>query len=338
MKTILTSTALAACLAAVLPSQTRVVYVPDNQAGSGSCNVIPFGTTRSSNTWKNQKYQTILTTAQLGKTPGRICGLGFAPCGATLRSFDSIVIKMDHIKSSTLSTTFANNLTSKAVTVLSAKNYHWYQKPGSWNRIGLQKDFLYIPALGNVVIDIEVRGAHQTGSGLGFRRGSLQRIYAFGWSGNPPATGRSGLAALKMEVIFDMADAWLYGKGCAGSNNLVPALAYSAAPKIGTAFKVLLSNAPTPVAPAILLLGFSNASPLPVDLGSVGAAGCSLYVRPDFGLPAAATGGSASVALAIPNDARLVCGRFYNQFFVVDRKANKLGLTASNYGRGLIGH
>ncbi len=336
----ISSLVVAAALATVsLQAQTRVHYIPDSNAGTGTCNVIPFGTTKSSPTWRNQKYQTLITAAQLGNKAGPIAEIGFAPCGATLRSFDSLTIKMDHFKGTTLSTTFANNLSAKAVTVLSAKNYVWHQKPGNWNRIGLQKPFVYVPQLGNLVIEIEVRGAGQTGAGFGFHRGStVQRVYAFSWTTNPPATGRTDNAALKIEVIFDKADAWLYGLGCQGSNGLTPALSYSAAPVLGGAFKVLLANAPGTAAPAILLLGFSNASPLPVDLGFAGAAGCRLYVRPDFGLGAAAVNGKASIPLAIPNSTSLVGGRFYNQWFVVDSKANKLGLTASNYGRGLMGH
>ena len=59
----------------------RTVYVPGNTPTVGSCNVIPFGTTKNNATWSNQKYQTLLLGSQLGKVPGQIIDIAFAPCG-----------------------------------------------------------------------------------------------------------------------------------------------------------------------------------------------------------------------------------------------------------------
>ncbi len=326
--------------APALISQNKCVYIPDSNAAAGGCNVIPFGTQKTSSTWRNQKYQTLIPAAKISKAPVRICALGFSPCGTGVRQFDSIVVKMGYSKSSTLSPIFATNLGGQVKTVLSQKNYAWHNRANTWNPIGLQKDFLYIPQFGNLVIEIEVRGAGAPRStSLGFHTGRQPRLYAFGWSTNPPARGSvGGTAALKMELCFDKAGYALFGVGCKGSNGQAPSLTATGLPQLGKTIQINLANAPTPVSPAVLILSTSNATPLPADLTGAGAPGCFLYVRPDFLLGLAATNGKASVKLPIPNSASLLCVRFYNQFLVVDAKANKLKLTTSNYGRGLIGN
>jgi hypothetical protein len=323
-----------------LASQNKCVYIPDNNPATGSCNVIPFGTQKTSKFWRNQKYQTLIPAAKISKSPVRICELGFAPCGSGMRKFDSIVIKMAYSKSATLSKVFASNLGGQVKTVLSQKNYVWPNTAAKWNPIGLQKDFLFIPQLGNLVIEIEVRGADIPRSpGNGFRTGAQPRLYAFGWTTNPPTSGSLGkTAALKMELCFDKASYNFFGMGCKGSNNLAPNLTATGIPQLGKTIQINLSNAPTPVSPAVLILSTSNASPLPADLTGAGAPGCFLYVRPDFLLGLGAINGKGTVKLPIPNSPSLLCARFYNQFLVVDPKANKLKLTSSNYGRGLIGN
>ncbi len=336
-----TSLTLAATIlvASTLSAQNKCVYIPDNNAAAGACNVIPFGTQKTSSTWRNQKYQTLILASKISKSPIQICELGFASCGTGVRSFDSIEIKMGYTKSSALSKTFATNLASRVQTVLSAKNYSWHNTANKWNRIGLQKSFLFIPQFGNLVIQITLRGSDfPSRTGQGFHRATQPRLYSIGWGTNPPATGSLGNGAVKIELCFDKADYSLFGIGCKGSNGLVPSLTATGLPQLGKTVQINLANAPTPVSPAVLILSTSNATPLPADLTGAGAPGCFLYVRPDFLLGLAATNGKASVKLPIPNSPSLLCARFYNQFLVVDPKANKLKLTTSNYGRGLIGN
>ncbi len=326
-------------IASALSAQNKCVYIPDSNAAAGACNVIPFGTQKTSSTWRNQKYQTLIPASKISKSPIQICELGFASCGTGVRSFDSIEIKMGYTKSSTLSNAFATNLASNVKTVLSTKNYSWHNTANKWNRIGLQKNFLFIPQFGNLVIQITIRGADfPPRAGQGFHRGTEPRLFSVGWGANPPAAGSLGKAAAKIELCFDKADYSLFGIGCKGSNGQAPSLTATGLPQLGKTVQINLANAPTPVSPAVLILSTSNATPLPTDLTGAGAPGCFLYVRPDFLLGLAATNGKASVKLPIPNSASLLCVRFYNQFLVVDAKANKLKLTTSNYGRGLIGN
>ncbi|MEZ5989903.1 MAG: hypothetical protein R3F30_12410 [Planctomycetota bacterium] len=323
-------------LAGTAAAQTSL-YFPDNQA-SGTCNVIPFGSTASSiSTWGNQKYQCVIDSASMPTAPQIITDLGFAPCGTGVSYFKTIKIQMGYSASTTLSTTFAANL-GKPVTVLDSKEYRWHHTGNAWNRIGLQGQFLYIPSNGHLVVDIEVTGANlESGSGTGFHRSTtLQRVYAVGWATTPPATGSSSIAAQKIQLVMTEADAAIFGQGCKGSNG-VPTLALNGTGKLNSSFSVDLAGAPASSA-ALLLLSGTSSPPLPVDLGVIGAPTCLLCVGLDFafGFPTDATGAS-SVKFPIPNDQGLVRAKAWFQWVPVDKQANQLGFTLSNFGRVLIG-
>ncbi|MEZ5989900.1 MAG: hypothetical protein R3F30_12395 [Planctomycetota bacterium] len=324
----------------LLPAQTSVFY-PDSTP-SGSCNVIPFGSSpASTSTWGNQKYQSRVDKSAMPVAPQIITDLGFAPCGTGTSYFKTIKIQMGYTSSTTLSTTFAANL-SKPVTVLDSREYRWHHTSGAFNRIGLQGQFLYIPANGHLVIDIEVTGAQlEVGTSRGFCTGTtIQRLFAFGWTGTAPATGSTDggttQAAQKVELVMTAADASIYGMGCQGSNG-IPMLALTGTGKINSSLSIDLSNAPASSA-AILLLGASSAPPLPIDLALLGAKGCLLAVGPDFPFAAPTdASGAASVKLSIPNDQGLVRGKLWWQWLPVDKQANQLGFTVSSFGRVLMG-
>ncbi|MEZ5988024.1 MAG: hypothetical protein R3F30_02640 [Planctomycetota bacterium] len=134
---------------------------------------------------------------------------------------------------------------------------------------------------------------------------------------------------------------WAFRIDCAGSNS-VPALSATGLPKPNTKFSIDLSNA-LPSSAAGLVFGASNTVwgpiKLPLDLTPAGASGCNLLVSFDNLLIAPTdTSGNASVGLPVPNDAKLMGINFFNQFFVVDPKANGLGLAFSNGGNGVIGN
>ncbi len=46
--------------------------------------------------------------------------------------------------------------------------------------------------------------------------------------------------------------------------------------------------------------------------------------------------GSLSIQFTVPNNSS-ICRKFYLQFFPLDSKVNAFGVSASNYGRILIG-
>ncbi|MCA8954484.1 MAG: hypothetical protein KDC87_00335 [Planctomycetes bacterium] len=326
------------------PLAAQSVYVPDNNAAAGGCNVIPFGNSTLSTTWANQRYQQIASAADLGNPAvAVICDLAFAPCGTTgakfIRHFDTIEVVMAQTSATTLSNTFSANLVTNVQTVLSATNYDWHQESGAWNRLGLQKDYLYIAAQGaNVVIQVTVTGArHLTTGTAGCHTGGNQRLYAYGYTGAPPAvaTGTS-LHAQKVEFLFQVSDLHQFGVGCAGTNG-TPELSFTGSAQLGQSLSIDLSNGP-----AIRPLYFALATSYfdgGVDLQVIGAPGCLEYVPANAILLGGVTDsvGKYSLSATVPNLPSVVCFRLYAQYFPQDFGANSAGLTASNYGRILPG-
>jgi len=334
---------LAAVLGLAATASTQAWYIPDPSATTGSCNVIPFGNLMPSTTWSNQRYQTIVTAADLGSLAGVITGLGLAPCGTGDQDFGTIQIVMDHIPAATttLSTTFATNLTVNAITVLNATNYTWRLNAGAWTEVGRQNYFVF-NGVDNVVIDVTVTNARGNAGTPpitvgGMHYGSRQRIYAFGWTGTPPATGSTDSAALKMEITMLMARASLYGRGCLGSNSLRPDHHYAGTPQLGQTISFDLSNA-LPNAVVLLATGGHTGYPFPVDLATYGFPGCFAYFSvANVLVMVASPNGTVSLPISVPNSPSLLGGQFDSQYFCLDAGAPG-GLTNSNFGRILIGN
>lgn len=347
MQTKLPASLLAASLlvlaAAHASAQTKI-YNADNVANSGGCNVIPFGSTSPSTTWSNQKYQTLVDSKLFGTKNGLICSLGFACCATGIKKFSSIEIKMDYFQGTgnQLSTTFSNNISSNAQTVLSATNYVFHTAQNQWAHVGLQNPFLYFPAAGHLVVQITVTGAE--GNGNNFHTGStslpVQRMYATGttWTnGQPPATGTfNATSGLKMEVGFDAWSLDTFGLGCPGSNSKTAQLALSGSSALGQKLKVALTDA-LPNAGAFFVIGLGVPSN-PLDMGVFGAPGCNINISLEIVLGVSAdSNGQYTRTFDVPNNAWLVCLPVYVQFFPHDKTVNAFGTSASNYGRVLIG-
>ncbi|MCA8973401.1 MAG: hypothetical protein KDC98_01700 [Planctomycetes bacterium] len=307
-------------------------YIPDNLAGSGTCNVIPFGSTTTTSSFYTCITQQIVRANELGNVPNVITGLGFAACGTGKSRFTSLQVILDHAPANTtLSSTFANNLTSAAVTVLDLNNHVWHTTAGNWMEIGLQDYFVY-DGTSDLVIQII---ANQSLSPAGFHRSSTHpRVYALGWTGTPPATGTySGTTAQKMEIGMLTARLSTFGDGCTGSNSLQPTMVISGTPQLGQTVNLDLASAPANGL-AFFVLGFGNGFPLPLDLGNFGAPGCWQYVNPLALVPTVTdTAGGAVMPFAIPNSAAYYGTRIYAQWACVDAGANSLGVTTSDYAR-----
>jgi hypothetical protein len=131
-----------------------------------------------------------------------------------------------------------------------------------------------------------------------------------------------------------------FGSGCAATTTPA-ALSATTLPKINTTFHLRVSNL-RPLSPGILLFGFSdttwNGIPLPLDLAFLGMNGCNLLVSWDLQLWFTPGGGSWDLPLTLPNDPTLAGLIFYNQAWVMDAKANALGVGTSNGGKGVIGY
>src|SRR5690606_32424372 len=144
--------------------------------------------------------------ASVNNVPGRITSLAVGGAATGLRHHDTIQIRMDYLQgsSTTLSTTFASNLSANAVTVLEATDYQWHQTSGTWGRLGLQKPFTYVPQLGPLVIEVTCAGSYDTGTGsAGMCSGTQPRLYAFQWTGQPAASGAlEAGAGIKMQICY----------------------------------------------------------------------------------------------------------------------------------------
>ena len=307
-------------------------YLPDNIATSGNCNVIPFGQ-NAGGPFYNSKYQTRVLAADLGNLPGIVSGLAFAACNSGRAHYDQLEIVIDHIPpAQPLVTTFAQNLTPAAQTVLSATHYSWIVPGSLWTEVGLQDFFVYN---GTDDLVVQITSTNGIAPVQGFRSGSRQRIYWIGSAGPAPASGTAGSAALKMEVSMLTAHTSLHGDGCPGSNG-TPVLTCTGLPQIGTSFSTDL-NGGVPNGVAVLLAGLTNATPLPLELGFLGAPGCHAYTD-ILASAAILLDGSGVGSFTFPVPATVGAGfRFYAQYACLDLPANAFGMTTSNYGRILVG-
>ncbi len=322
--------------AAALPAQS--FFVPDNDATTGNCNVFPFGSTGGA----NLKYQQLVTAAELNNAPGLITGIGFAQCGEGRHHFDTIEVRLAHKPGTgSLVATFAQNMVTDVTTVVSGSNYDWNLPASSWQDVGLQQAFAY-NGVDNLVVEVTVTGSQWTATGAlgsaGLRAGSHQRVYANNWTTQPPATGTlTGTFALKIEIDLGVAKVSSHGVGCAGSTGSAPRMAVLGLPQLGQTVTFALADG-LPGSLGLRILGFTNASPYPVDLGLLGMPACLLYT--ELGdLAAALTdgAGAASQALTVPNDPTLTGVRLYGQWACFDPTANAFGWTTSNYVRAQIG-
>lgn len=129
-----------------------------------------------------------------------------------------------------------------------------------------------------------------------------------------------------------------YGSGCAGSRGIPQLTAQgTSVPRIGSQFTAQASNLPW-TGPVFLFFGLSDASyagtPLPANLGFLGAPNCNLLASGEDVIYLPNVLGSAVWSFQVPP---LPGVRFYNQILPQDPFANPLGLTTSNAARGVIG-
>ncbi|MAE77746.1 MAG: hypothetical protein CMJ85_12865, partial [Planctomycetes bacterium] len=133
------------------------------------------------------------------------------------------------------------------------------------------------------------------------------------------------------------ADYTTFGLGCKGSKTGVPALSNRQLPILGKSFMLGLANAPAATG-GLLSFGFT---PWSLDLGLIGAPGCTAHARPDILWPVITdwTGKWPNpTPIPVPNDPNLVGAVFYNQFLLLDLQANQLGLIVSNGGKATLGY
>jgi len=138
---------------------------------------------------------------------------------------------------------------------------------------------------------------------------------------------------------------WSFAITCIGGGGgapITPEIGHSGLPTINKSFTVTLSKA-APQTGATLLVGTSKTvwGPLnlPLNLGFLGAPLCDVLASGEITLATATSStGTGSVKIPLPNNSYLIGKDFHNQWFIIDIKANKLGLATTRLGSGLIGN
>ena len=121
-----------------------------------------------------------------------------------------------------------------------------------------------------------------------------------------------------------------------------PILANADVPRINDHFRILLARA-KPNSAAALIWGVSRTrwGPVPLPLHLVGAGAPTCYLNSSYeillGAAPTSSSGTAVFLMGLPSELALVGTRFYNQWFVIDRGANTLGISFSNGGAAKIG-
>lgn len=322
---LLNASLIAAALVSSVSAQTQ--YIPDSNATTGGCNVIPFGVSTTSTTWSNQHYQTMATFADLGSPAGpiTICNLGFASCGtaANISHSDTIVIQFSQTNATALTTSFPGNLAANTKVVLSAKDFNWHQKGGIWERIGLDNNYLFIPSLGrNLVIDICVTGNRKPlGGTTGFHTGARQRLFNFGWTGNNcPTTGTLQTAALKWCVDVN---SWSFTRQGLGCQNLKLELGGSA--ELGKSLSIAQTGPVRLGSKCFLVLGLQKFNP-GFNLSVIGARDCFIYCNPLVTLPY-----SGRFTATVPNSTALICQHLCTQIYCL-QQGYPGGIATTNAG------
>ena len=122
---------------------------------------------------------------------------------------------------------------------------------------------------------------------------------------------------------------------------VAPALSNSGVPELGKVFRLNIAQAKTSTA-AVLIFGLSKSSwgaiKLPLNLSFLGAKDCNLLCSYDLTFVTATnTAGNGGISFGVPNVASMRGKIFHNQYFVIDKAANGLGLAFTNGGSARIG-
>lgn len=329
---LLTSLALAGGVVA----QGQAFTVPNGTpTGQGNCNVIPWGDAGSA-TWSNQRYQTIVPASDLG-TPGFITGLEFDPCNTGTHNSATLKITIGMVPNNFTfaggNTNFDVNLANAVGTtvVLDQTDYSFEMNASTWSNVGFTQSFLY-DGTSDVLIDILTTGNVNTGSGSMHRNGVRERLYAINWTGTPPATGSTGLAALSMRVLMGCAELSTFGQGCAGLQ-----LSFSGSPALGSVLTTDMAGGAATMPTALNVGAFAQNPPFPIDLSPFGLTGCSLFASSEVSASTISDAtGAASISIPVPAASSLTGVRLYFQWVHLNVTAPG-GAATSNGGVAVLG-
>lgn len=168
------------------------------------------------------------------------------------------------------------------------------------------------------------------------------------------ASGRNAMCDAELELVWDRVkaamDTWddyvagsitaIAGAGCPGSAG-TPVQTAGSQPDLEETVVYTVDSAPAGTI-AIAMFGFSNTSwggtPLPADLGPIGAPGCVLRTEPSVMFAGLVSGsGTMRQHIVIGTDPATIGVVWYSQFLVLDPPANAFGFTISNALRTQVG-
>ncbi len=243
---------------------------------------------------------------------------------------------------STLSSSFASNITGAMTQVLSKKKInlpYWTSvngSPGNWDiKFPFTRPFTYTAQAGKGLL-VDFRKSNSSAGdtytyywvdAVSSTSYQVSRVYGRGAN---PATGyvNKGFGAV-------LAFTRPAGPGA------VPALSISGLPEIGSSITLRLAYARAS-AVAGIVAGLSNSRwrglNLPFDLAGIGAPGCNLLVGLDLAVFTSTNStGNGQLTIPIPNDKSLIQSTLYWQGMVLDPPANKAGLAWTNGLRTITG-
>lgn len=331
-----------ALLVPLVAAQSPCFYIPDpvpeNHGGTGVTGTdAPLGFELPT----NFRSLLVVPSIRFANVPRWIDDLAFVPLGTEISECDELIVRLSHTPATVVQGGFAQYITEPQVEVLRVRSHRFVRITNTWMRLGLQRPFLYIPARGNLLIDVIAMGARRDPRALG-ERGFARSAPAVGYAATGEDTVRvpdrgGSVSFPKLAICTAAAGLDWFGAGCTGSGGRVPVLGLDGAPTPGGTVEIWISNAP-PSTGTHRLLGLDNGAPFPMDLTSIGMIGCRVYFEP---LDATSTStdafGIAHSSLGVPSSSTLLGAVLYVQGLVVDPTGNAVGLTTTNYGRIQIG-
>ncbi len=302
------------CLTASLDAQPSKLYVPDNNAATGSSNGWPF--TTNGNAGPNWRYQWIINAKQLASPAITITDIDFTATAPAVFQADQLQMRMANTTYSvlTLTTCFDNVLGPNPTTVFNGPVTFPLQA-NTWCPFGLKNSFLY-DGQSNLVIEIRYRSSLTT-MRIYTRQGPFVRSWTNGWNSNPDpynATCPEGAQPGGPKVCLSYHKVLITASGAPNPGGTVD-LDLLAVPDASKPYQVASSLGTGPLALGARSLGLSLD-----DLLVITVRGLLPSVFLNYAGKLDPTG-KARASLKIPNDTRLKGIRVHSAFVTLDPAA-----------------
>jgi hypothetical protein len=331
--------ATASLLSSANLSAQACQFQPSDTPATGNPDPRPFGNGNPADpNYGTMRYQLQVPASAFGNQPAVIRELFVASAGSFSHTFAEVQVRFGH-SPNPLGTQMVFNMTGFTARPIQYGQFQIDTEADAWTPLGMAFPFQYNPAFGSLVLEFFVRqnGALPGGTGnIGLRTDpSIPFVWTSGSGYNGTIVNGGGI---KLRLCTDSFGTIEYGVGgCIGSNGERPTLSYGGSAQIGSTLQIQLSDAPA-AATTLAVLAFSSQPRVgPFDLTGIGMTGCDARVFDTFLFTEVISGGTHQVPIVLPPGIP-IGQRFWNQWFCLDLPANAFGLTASNFGRFMIGN